>query len=81
MGPDQNLDRVLGALKYWDYAETGGAPLLGVGGVSLICHGESSPKAIRNALKQAVRAVRSDMVKHSAQELSRALERSSREAS
>jgi glycerol-3-phosphate acyltransferase PlsX len=75
------VDRMLGALKYWDYAETGGAPLLGVGGVSLICHGESPPKAISNALRQAVRAVRSNMVEHSAQELSRALEESSREAS
>ncbi|MGH7340284.1 MAG: phosphate acyltransferase PlsX, partial [Candidatus Rokuibacteriota bacterium] len=49
--------------------EYGGAPLLGVGGVSIICHGESSPKAIRNALSVAARAVRSDMVKHSAQDV------------
>ena len=41
----------------------------------------SPPKAISNALRQAVRAVRSNMVEHSAQELSRALEESSREAS
>ena len=52
-----------------DYSEHGGAPLLGVGGVSIICHGESSPKAIRNALGVAARAVRSDMVKHSAQDV------------
>lgn len=73
-----DLDRVFRVL---DYAETGGAPLLGVGGVPVICHGESTPKAIRNALKMAVRAVRSDMVKHSAQEVALALGHTSREAS
>ena len=52
-----------------DYAEYGGAPLLGLGGVSIICHGESPPKAIRNALAVAARAVRSDLVKHSAEDL------------
>lgn len=53
-----------------DYAEYGGAPLLGVGGVSIICHGGSPPKAIRNALAVAARAVRSGMVRHSAHNLS-----------
>ncbi|MDX1492441.1 MAG: phosphate acyltransferase PlsX [Longimicrobiales bacterium] len=52
-----------------DYAEYGGAPLLGVGGVSIICHGESPPKAIRNALAVAARAVSSDLDKHSAEDL------------
>ncbi|HET8761171.1 MAG TPA: phosphate acyltransferase PlsX, partial [Nitrospiria bacterium] len=33
-----------------DYAEYGGAPLLGINGVSIICHGRSSPKAIKNAV-------------------------------
>ncbi len=33
-----------------DYAEYGGAPLLGVKGVTVICHGRSTPKAIRNAI-------------------------------
>jgi len=52
-----------------DYAEYGGAPLLGLGGVSIICHGESPPKAIRNALAVAARAVRSGLVRHSAEDL------------
>jgi glycerol-3-phosphate acyltransferase PlsX len=52
-----------------DYAETGGAPLLGVGGVSIICHGESTPTAIKNALAIAAQAVRSEMVKHSARDV------------
>ena len=49
-----------------DYSETGGAPLLGVGGVSVICHGASSPKAIRNAIGVAAQAVSSDMVSQTA---------------
>jgi glycerol-3-phosphate acyltransferase PlsX len=36
-----------------DYAEFGGAPLLGVNGVSVIAHGRSSAKAIKNAIRQA----------------------------
>lgn len=39
--------------KKMDYAEYGGAPLLGVKGVCIICHGKSSPKAIKNAVKVA----------------------------
>ena len=65
-GIELDLDNVFRVL---DYAETGGAPLLGVGGVSVICHGGSTPKAIRNALKVAAKAVRSEMVQHSAREL------------
>ena len=36
-----------------DYSEVGGAPLLGVNGVTIISHGRSSAKAIRNALRVA----------------------------
>jgi len=62
-----NLEEVFRIL---DYAEYGGAPLLGVGGVSIICHGESSPRAIRNAVAVAAQAVRSGMVTHIAREVS-----------
>lgn len=37
--------------KKHDWQEYGGAPLLGVGGYSLICHGRSGPKAIKNAIR------------------------------
>jgi glycerol-3-phosphate acyltransferase PlsX len=33
-----------------DYSEYGGAPLLGIKGVAVICHGRSNGKAIRNAI-------------------------------
>jgi glycerol-3-phosphate acyltransferase PlsX len=52
------LARGLGAL---DYSEYGGAPLLGVRGVSIISHGKSSPRAIKNAIRVAVRAIESNM--------------------
>lgn len=39
-----------------DYTEYGGAPLLGIKGVSIISHGSSNAKAIRNALRVAMEA-------------------------
>jgi glycerol-3-phosphate acyltransferase PlsX len=52
------------ALKPLDYAQHGGAPLLGVKGISIISHGKSSPKAIMNALKAGIRAHESKMDEH-----------------
>ncbi len=49
------------ALKHLDYSEHGGAPLLGVKGVSIIAHGKSSSRAVKNALKAAAQAVTSGM--------------------
>ena len=48
--------------KRMDYAETGGAPLLGVDGVAIIAHGRSNVKAIRNAVRAARDAVNADLV-------------------
>lgn len=59
--PGINQDDVRSALKGFDSSEHGGAPLLGVRGVSIICHGNSSPRAIKNAVKVAVRAVETGM--------------------
>ncbi|MDD1750676.1 MAG: phosphate acyltransferase PlsX [Methanothrix sp.] len=39
--------------KRLDYAEYGGAPLLGLRGVSIICHGRSNAVAIKNAIRVA----------------------------
>lgn len=38
-----------------DYAEYGGAPMLGVDGVALVCHGRSNGRAIANAIRVAVK--------------------------
>ncbi|MGH9720543.1 MAG: phosphate acyltransferase PlsX [Bryobacteraceae bacterium] len=44
--------------KRVDYSEYGGAPLLGVKGVCIICHGRSNANAIRNAIRVASESVR-----------------------
>jgi glycerol-3-phosphate acyltransferase PlsX len=46
-----------GIKRTLDYAEYGGAPLLGVGGVVIISHGKSSSRAIKNAILAAERCV------------------------
>ncbi len=50
-----------------DYAEQGGAPLLGVDGIVIICHGSSSGKAIHNAIRAADRSVERDLRRRIAQ--------------
>ncbi len=50
------------ARKSIDYSEYGGAPLLGVDGLVLISHGRSSPKAIKNAIRAAIREVEHDVL-------------------
>ncbi|KJS01623.1 MAG: phosphate acyltransferase [Peptococcaceae bacterium BRH_c4a] len=45
-----------------DYAEYGGAPLLGVNGVVIVCHGSSTAFAVRNAIRVAAGAVSSGLV-------------------
>jgi glycerol-3-phosphate acyltransferase PlsX len=47
-----------------DYAEYGGAPLLGINGVCIICHGSSSAKAIKNAIRVAGEEVVKNVNKH-----------------
>jgi phosphate acyltransferase len=44
-----------------DYAEYGGAPMLGVDGVALICHGGSNARAIKNAVRVASRFAKSGL--------------------
>jgi glycerol-3-phosphate acyltransferase PlsX len=44
-----------------DYAEYGGAPLLGVDGISIIGHGRSSAKAVKNAIRAAKISVERDV--------------------
>jgi glycerol-3-phosphate acyltransferase PlsX len=55
---------VQGALRMLDYSEYGGAPLLGLRGVSIICHGSSSPRAIKNAIRVALQSVQSQLSQH-----------------
>lgn len=70
----QNIITKIGALLCWstfkalkkelDYAEYGGAPLLGVDGTVIISHGSSSSRAIMNALKAAYEVNEKEVNKH-----------------
>src|SRR5437879_11890732 len=55
----KDLDRIRQVL---DYDAVGGAPLLGVNGVTIIAHGASSPKAIKNAIRVAADAARKNLI-------------------
>ena len=68
-GVEMDFDRVFRRL---DYTGIGGAPLLGVNGVVIICHGGSPPHAIRNAIGVAAQSVERRMVEHMAARLSQA---------
>jgi glycerol-3-phosphate acyltransferase PlsX len=54
-----------------DYSEYGGAPLLGVNGICIVCHGKSTPKAIFNAIRVASELVEKHTNEHIRQELHR----------
>jgi glycerol-3-phosphate acyltransferase PlsX len=47
--------------KQLDYEEYGGVPILGVNGVSIICHGSSHAKAIKNAVRVARQAYQANL--------------------
>ncbi len=49
--------------KELDYAEYGGAPLLGVNGCAIVSHGSSNAKAIKNAIYQAISFSKSNVNK------------------
>ncbi len=71
LGADAAASEAMGRIfRALDYAEYGGAPLLGVQGVSIICHGRSTPNAIRHAIRLAVEASQHQLVQHMAREFS-----------
>ncbi len=51
------------SLKSLDYQEHGGVPLLGVNGISIIGHGSSTPKAIKNMVLKAREMYNKDLIK------------------
>ena len=50
---DDALQALTKLTEQFHYQESGGAPLLGIDGICIICHGSSDNKSIRNALKMA----------------------------
>jgi hypothetical protein len=57
------------AYRRLDYAEYGGAPLIGLDGVAIIAHGGSSSLAIKNAIRAARDAVDQQVNRHIADAL------------
>lgn len=55
--------------KKIDYAEYGGAPLLGINGICIISHGRSNPKAIKNAVLKAYEYARGRVNTHLMEEI------------
>ncbi len=58
--------------KKTDYSEYGGAPLLGLRGITVIAHGSSNANAIKNAIRVATELARAKMNEKIEQELSAA---------
>ncbi|NIR49487.1 phosphate acyltransferase PlsX [candidate division KSB1 bacterium] len=44
--------------RIYDYEEYGGAPLLGINGTCVVCHGSSTPKAIKHAVIEAAMMIK-----------------------
>ena len=70
MGYLMSRNSLRAAYRRLDYAEYGGAPLIGLDGVSIIAHGGSNALAIRNALRAAHDAVEQEVNRHVAEALS-----------
>jgi glycerol-3-phosphate acyltransferase PlsX len=65
--------------KRVDYAEMGGAPLLGIDGGAIICHGASPVKAIKNAVRVAAEWAKAGLNDHIRAALENEITRSTRD--
>ena len=61
------------ALKDMDYEQYGGVPVLGVNGVSIVGHGSSSPKAIKNMILKGVEVAKTQLNTHIEQAIAEAV--------
>ncbi len=68
-GPEAGAGELDEVFRVLDYTEYGGAPLLGVNGVSVICHGSSPAKSIKHAIRVAAQSVDSGMIEDMAADL------------
>jgi glycerol-3-phosphate acyltransferase PlsX len=58
----QGVEQARDMFKDLDYSQIGGAPLLGVEGVSIVCHGSSKSQAVVNGIRMAQKSVEADIV-------------------
>lgn len=54
-----------------DYTQTGGAPLLGINGLSIVCHGSSKREAVYNGLRIAEDCYNKNIIEMQQLELSK----------
>jgi glycerol-3-phosphate acyltransferase PlsX len=45
-----------------DYENYGGAPILGINGIGIVCHGSSSERAIKNGVRRAAEYFENDFM-------------------
>lgn len=67
LGYLMSRDALKEAYRRLDYAEYGGAPLIGLEGVAIIAHGGSEPRAIKNAIRAARDEIEQDVNRHIAE--------------
>lgn len=70
-GVKEELGEIPAAFAQLDYTQIGGAPLLGINGISVVCHGSSRREAVCNGLKIGVDSVNNNIVDKQLHELSR----------
>jgi glycerol-3-phosphate acyltransferase PlsX len=66
---DKGMMALQGLIDKYDYAAVGGAPLLGIEGICIICHGSSGDRAIKNALGLAAKEINANLNQLIVQEL------------
>ncbi len=66
---DRGKQAIAGIVQRYEYSAFGGAPLLGIDGVCIICHGSSGDQAIKNALGVAAQYARARLNERIVQEL------------
>ncbi len=69
----EELGRLPAVFSQFDYSHVGGAPLLGVNGISVVCHGSSKRGAVLNGIRLAEQCVHKDMVQSQILALSKVL--------
>lgn len=58
----------------FDYEEHGGTPLLGVNGISIVCHGSSTSKAIMNSIILAQKSIKEKIIEDISRDIDKHLE-------
>ncbi len=70
-GVKEELGAIPPTFARLDYTQIGGAPLLGVNGISVVCHGSSRREAVCNGLNIAADSIKNKIVDKQFQELAR----------